>query len=241
MSRRFSRRQVRFGGPAIFTPRSIPGLVAWYRADMLVTQSGTVSAWGDSSGSGDTNRNLSQPTGANRPTYNATDAAFANQPTLQNTSGAMWLFSGTWGSTFNQPTTILCVGVMPGTGRLYDGTSVGNRQTLLSDGVNHVAYYAGTGVVATAVACTSPFVSAAVYNGASSSLYVNSSSAAAAGGNPGVNALSILGVFALADTGGAGLINDKVAEIACYSRALSQAEIAQWFRYAGARYGGAWS
>lgn len=230
------RNERRFDVSSSFTPKSLAGLIAWYRADLGVTVATGVSAWADQSGSGDANRNAIQNTAANQPTLTASDALYNNRPTINNTSGTQYLATPTWGTTYAQPTTILVCGTL--VNRLVDGSTVANRQAILAS--VGWAFYAGTATVASATALGKG-VAAGIFNGASSSLYVNSSAAAAASGNPGASALNILGILNTAD-GVSGSVGEKVAEIACYSRALSTSEISAWFRYANARYAGAgWS
>jgi hypothetical protein len=58
---------------AFWTPALLPGLFAWYRADLGVTTvSGNVSAWADQSGSGN---DLAESIVIDRPTYHASGGA----------------------------------------------------------------------------------------------------------------------------------------------------------------------
>jgi alpha-tubulin suppressor-like RCC1 family protein len=85
--------------PTIFTT----GLVAWYKADSGVTQSGgNVSAWTDQTG----NYTVTQ-TGGNQPTYVASD--LNGEPALRF-NGSQWLYNGaTMGAGANNDLTILAV------------------------------------------------------------------------------------------------------------------------------------
>ncbi len=80
--------------PAPWTPAQLPNLVAWFRSDMGITQSGgTVSAWADLSGNG---HNVSQSNSSYQPTYNTmggangqprlTWSSYSTDVLLQNTS-----------------------------------------------------------------------------------------------------------------------------------------------------------
>lgn len=216
----------------VFTPRSITGLYLWLRSDLGITLATGVSAWADQSGNGDANRNVTQATGSAQPIYTTADAAFNNQPTLRST-GTQYLASGVPSASLSQPSTIFVCGTMTG-GRLVDGsTVVVGRQTIL-DGPNW-SYYAGSSVVSSSVVDTTKCVACAVFSGASSALYLNNMTTAAANGNPGTNALARIGVLGTQD--GAGLGIAKVAEIIAYAGALTLAQRLQVANYMGQRYG----
>lgn len=226
------------GSVVSFDPASIANLVVRFRCDLGATfATGRISALADQSGLGDSNRNASQAVAGNRPIYNATDAAFNNEPTIEDDDGFRYLATGTWSSTYAQATTVIVVGTI--TNRLVDGHTAGNRQGILVQG-GHWSMYAGTSVIESAVA-VGKGIAAAIFDGASSKLYVNSSAAPAVTGNPGTHALDVMGLLNTAD-GASGSTGDKVAEILAYSRALTQPELAQIFAYANARYaGGGWA
>ncbi len=97
MSRRGSRRGSSGRGLSngrTFSPQTLGGLVAWYRADSLITQVAgpKVSAWGDLRG-GD--QDVSQGTDANRPAYTAADANFRNKPTVSQGAATLALLDNT--------------------------------------------------------------------------------------------------------------------------------------------------
>lgn len=60
-----------------FTPRDLPGLVLWNRADVAILNGSTVSQWSDLSGRG---RNWAQATAANQPGY--TLSGIGTRPSL---------------------------------------------------------------------------------------------------------------------------------------------------------------
>lgn len=72
------------GGQAVAqAPATISDLKVWFRADRGVTLNGsTVSAWADQAALGGA-QDMSQGTAAEQPTYVASDADFAGQPSLQ--------------------------------------------------------------------------------------------------------------------------------------------------------------
>lgn len=89
-----------------FTPTQLAGAVHWYRADLGITLSGSnVAQWNDQIGTA----HLLQATAANQPAYNAADAGYSGQPTVQSTAVNMFLASGAVAG-LPQPFTIWLVG-----------------------------------------------------------------------------------------------------------------------------------
>lgn len=67
---------------SIFSPKNVPGLVLWLRADLGITTDGgvptaRVTHWVDQSGNGN-----NFAAGVTGPIYNASDASFGNKPTI---------------------------------------------------------------------------------------------------------------------------------------------------------------
>lgn len=80
MSRGRSRDRSRPTQSTVWTPRALPDLAAWYRADLGVTEvSGSVSAWADQSGNG---RHVVQGVAARQPTFIASVSALGGRPAL---------------------------------------------------------------------------------------------------------------------------------------------------------------
>lgn len=78
-----------FYSPAVFNPKILSGLYAWYRSDSLILSGAsptqTVSAALDKSGNG---RDAVQATSANQPNYSASGGA-NNKPYWSNTTGGL--------------------------------------------------------------------------------------------------------------------------------------------------------
>lgn len=66
------------GSPGTFNPSATPGLLLWYRGDSVTTSGGVVDSLVDLSASAIN----ATSSGAARPTYSATDAAYNLQPSL---------------------------------------------------------------------------------------------------------------------------------------------------------------
>lgn len=98
------------GAPAAWAPPDASvGTKLWYRADMGLTEAGgLVSAWNDQSGLADAGRDQTAA-GANRPIFNATDAAYGNKPTVQF-DGSMRMLSGTFSASIAAPVCVVMIG-----------------------------------------------------------------------------------------------------------------------------------
>ena len=216
-------------------PQTINGLQLWLRADQGITLATGVSQWNDLSGNGN---NLSQSTVGLRPAYNATDAAYNNQPTLSFSAVANTVIGG--GSiTHAQPYTIIFVGdsALAGSSIIESGGTYSGLYTF-GPGAGYICFYAGTGQQSN-TGITSKSVVAAVFNGASSSIYVNNSSTPVFSANPGSGGLS--GAINIGNTGLAGPFTGNIAEVLIYNSVLSTTQLGTIFQYLGSRYSGNWS
>lgn len=213
------------------TPNQLPNLALWLRADMGITIGTGVSAWADQSGNGN---NFTQGTGSAQPTLNASDASFGGQASLSFAAANSQTLTAT-SVTISQPDTIYVIGqfTTSSNAELIDGN--GTRQALANNSGANFVFYAGTLVTGSA-ADLNPHAFAAIYNGASSSMYVDTSSAANASGNAGANNW---GGLILGGTIG-GFLQGKIAEVVTYSAAHTSAQVAQLFKYFAGRYGKAW-
>lgn len=160
----FSRR----GSPGgSFDPSKLSGIAHWYRADASdITIATGVSQWRDRIGTA----HLVQATGANQPAYNASDAAYGGQPTVQSTATNMFLsVSVALARPFaiwivGEFTTMGNVGVSfctAGSGRPYVGNTAGNAilytGTSLASGVSITSKRA---VLATSTSAPARFIGA---------------------------------------------------------------------------------
>ncbi len=162
-----------FSWNPLWTPSGLSGLGIWLRADLGVTQSGTISAWADQSGNGN---NAAQGTSGSRPTYLST--ATDNKPaaSFDGTDDQLDVTdSGTIGST-----TAFSVSCWVRTGSTFptDGTIIaqwgaterflmrvetgGNLVVSISNGT------AGTATVSAALAVNTWYLLTFTYDGAGS-------------------------------------------------------------------------
>lgn len=224
------------GGP--INPTLIQDNVWWLRSDLGIsaTDGQTVGTWVDQSGSNDTNKNAS---GIVPPTYTISDVAYGGHPSLTFVKASSnYMKTGIWASALPQPYTIMVVGNVDGTVAneyMLDGLTTDSGNLLGSWTVgNSALMYAGN-TLGGGVITASPQILIAVYNGASSRLY-QSAKTPVASGDAGTNGRT--GAYIAIAGGAAGNpMGGKLVEVAAWSRALSDAEIAIMLQADGQRYG----
>lgn len=211
---------------ATFDPSKLANVAHWYRADIGVTQSaGLVSQWNDQIGTA----HLVQTTGANQPSYNATDAAYNNQATIQASAISHWLASGAAIST--QPITVWAVGEFSTAGAVFVGLSTGTP--ILYGPASVITASAGTGL-GSGVAIGSKAAILTTYNGGSSFIGVNNWIAGGVSGVAGASNGTHIAVLAYAN--GTFSTVGKIAELiiqAGVPTAQEKTNMAAYF----ARYG----
>ena len=127
------------------TPLQIFGanLLFWVYAGAGITIATGVSGWADQSTTGDANKNLAQATAGKQPTFNASAAAYNNQPTLGLASASSQdLVSGAWATLLALPETLYVVGNADGTSanQYYsDGGAVNQRA--MSNASGHTSVF----------------------------------------------------------------------------------------------------
>lgn len=219
-------------GPGPFLPDGLANLAGWWRSDQGITIATGVSQWNDISGAGN---NLVQATGAQQPSYTASDSNYNGQPTLGFTAGSSTRMAAA-GVNIAQPATWYVVGqALTATGGFTDSTA--HAMSIFQDATaTFLGLYAGTAISASSGAQTRvPSVMCGVFNGAASFGYVNSSSSPVLSNvNPGASQCNPLTIGGTTFT---NPITGKIAEIIVYTGAHTSAQIAQVFAYLGARYG----
>ena len=229
-----------FVGSGSFNPSDISNAVAWYRADLGITLNGSnVSAWNDQSGVGDANRNLLQASAGSQPTYVASSANFGGRPTLLANSLDDFLQSGTWSASISQPYTKAVVAIANNavaSAVTTDGGSEGSAYIYEAAGGSSNTWtgFAGT-ALGSGVSSTSKSAVLVIFNGNSSSIYVNSNTPTN-GPIGAANHGTQLTVMNSRDTHSFA-VGVELAELVMYSRALTAPEIAALLNYFGTRYG----
>lgn len=201
-----------------------------------------VPQWDDESASGDINRNSSQSTPANQPTLNISDSDFGGQPSL-SFPNANWLLTGTWSvAPVSAPLTIAVIGKQTRNAAntyfvdalnpsaqvaIYADSSLQSHVISTVGGVdftNGVAVNVPSIMIGEVAASGNPYLLASNSNTGASST--------ASTGSASFNGLTI------GDYAGLGTFSGtNIAEIAVFTRALSQSEIQALAAYAAQRYG----
>ena len=184
-------------------------------ADQGITIATGVSQWNDLIGTA----HLIQSTGANQPAYNATDAGYNGQATVQSTATNMFLVSGA--AAMTQPCSVLVVGQINTIGRLIAslGTSGALAPSVFSQAGNAAAN-AGTSLI-TATTCTSKRAMLATFNGASSFIAADNWLTAGTSGAAGAVNGTVVAAFAYS-AGDFGAT--RIAEMIVQSGAPTAAE-----------------
>lgn len=227
-------------GQASFVPTNLPGCVLWLRADLGISIGTGVSAWADQSGTGDPNKNVSQATGAKQPVYISSTAGFNNRPTLQFTAAnTSTLRSGVWSVAPSQPITWIVAASQSSALAQYmvDGLSNNVMGIVWRPDLTEFELDAGAGLMTGASTYQAgPLVYGAVFNGASSAIYINNSQTAAATGSAGTGPSTGMNIGA-AGGGAANPFSGNIAEIVAYTGTLTPAQSLAVFSYMGSRYG----
>jgi hypothetical protein len=194
------------------------GATAWFDASDTesITQSGgLVSQWSDLSGNG---YDVAQATSANQPT---TGSRTLNGLNVLDFDGSSDYLQGAFGVTLTQPNTIFAVFKRDSAGTmfLYDGIDSSNRHAQYFSSGNYKAF-AGTTINGGTVD-TDPHISRAVFNGSSSSLFIDGSSVVA--GDAG--ALSLNGITLGAQYTAANVLDGAIAELIVVDGTLTADEI----------------
>jgi hypothetical protein len=211
-------------------------LAAWYRADdpTITKALGKVSVWPDKGPSGDANRNCVQATGARQPSFVEHDPDFAGQPSVDATAGGnIQLRSpGDWTIPINQPYTVFLVGkIDPGGTILFDGKNTDNN--LIYDNANGKWDVFNGATLNTGISRVPPAVCVFIVNGVTSRAYI-SRSAPVVGDAGALNVSNRITLFG--DNSGA-FSGGKLAELAIWPGAITEAEAQALLVYGSGRYG----
>jgi hypothetical protein len=192
-------------GTVLWTPALLPGLIAWYKADVGVfsdagvtaaVNSGTVQQWNDNSGLGN---HLTRSSPANKPTFltaglnskKTVSFSAASNQNLLTAASSVAMGTGGAGSAFAVLQMNSATGVSGGvvsyetaSGNDYD--TAGNARFLARDGANNnISSFrnSGTGPVSAISLATTVHVGT-IYNASANTLWVNGSSGGFGGVSP---------------------------------------------------------
>ena len=171
-----------------------------------------------------------QATGANQPTYNATDAGYGGQPTISSAGTTQWLAVASVTST--QPVTIWVVGEFSTAGAVLVGLANAAQPILYRPG-GVITAYAGVGL-SSGSSSTTKQAFLATFNGASSFVGVSNWLTGGATGNAAGS--SGTDVSVLAYRGGTAGTVGKIAELIIQAGTPTASEKTNMAAYF-ARYG----
>lgn len=209
-----------------YSPTYLSGIAHWYRADQGITIATGVSQWNDLIGTS----HLLQATGANQPAYNATDAAYNNQPTVQST--AVNMFMAAAGVVTSQPFTLWMVGQINTSGMVVLALAAGAPYIVSSSG--NAAIFGGS-VLNSLTSVTSKRAVLATFNGATSFIGVDNWLSGGTSGAAGASAGTAIGAFAQSD--GLAGATGKLAEVIIQAGTPTPDERAAMAAYFLDRYG----
>lgn len=204
---------------AALTPLGISGLAAWYDASRGITRDGSdrISQWDDQSGNA---RHLTQATGASQPLYVGPNSGTNSLPHVYF-DGSRRLTSASF-TAINQPRTHFIVfkttADPAGTMAIaVDGIGGGNRAGIGWTTTTNLRIFAGASLNGTlASTYNTTAVYSALYNGASSQIWVNGSSLIT--GDSGAHSLTGIN---LGSFGAANYLTGNICEVLIYSGSLS--------------------
>lgn len=209
----------------LISPKKFSGLVAWYDASRItgLNNNDTVSQWDDLSGNG---YHLAQNDNSKKPVYNTN---VKNGLSAVYFNGASNTMSTEFGTTFNQPNTIIAVFNYEDAEdrQIYDSNNSSNRNMLMyrTDAVGffsqYLTYFGGMQYVGTGN--VSFVISNMVSNETNSSLSINNGFPCYSPGNPGSYGIS--GITAGSRYGGtARFWKGYLCEMIVFNKDLSSFE-----------------
>jgi hypothetical protein len=219
--------------PPTGVPGTLSNLELWLTTTSgLFTNGGNVTQWVDQSGKNDPGRNAA-PTG----TPKLGDAGFGSAVFFGLSDG---LRTGTWSQPLNDPSTVFVIAGKAPSGAintyLFDSLDNSKRHAVLMRVDYQFWEYAGGFGSNVVGLVTDPMSIVAVFNGANSFLLQNTSNTDAGRNSPG--AVSSITGFTVGNYPGGDLgLNGYIAEVAVYSRVLTDQEIATLNAYASTKYG----
>lgn len=228
-----------------WNPSVLAKCVMWLRADLGVTEAaGLVTAWASQVDGGNANKTVSA-SGAQRPTQ-ATDAGYNGKQIIKTTGASQRLVPpAAWAVSSAVPNEMATVGHCPSGAAqtIVDGHDINTTRNFIRSTATGDFWGMGVTSVLNGVthASTTPTIVSALFNGASSKLYVKNSQTANATGNPGSQVQGSADIFCNGGSDGGGPNSNAasgagIAEGAWFNDVLTDPERLELFTYFGGRY-----
>jgi hypothetical protein len=219
-----------------WTPLNFTGL-QWYLTADTGYSSGT---WTDQSGSGDSNRDATQATSGFRPALNNSNSFFNNQKTLDFDGSDDRLTTGTWSTALTGSYSVF------GVARIVSVLSGANAYIFDGDSTNAALYYdeptaslkmnAGSTIGGGAVPGTTAFAFVAIFDGATSKLYVSARTPQTTG-NAGTNAPSNMTIGDYVSHNALFVFQGSVAQIGAVQGVIPHGDVVRYLDYCNNKYG----
>ena len=227
MSFRIFRRGITFAPTVI--PKFVPGLLAWYRADMGVSLNGSnVTSWADSSGYG--YPAAIQSNTSYQPTLISSDSSYNNNASINLSNGTYLQSSSNIPNTISQPFTWFIVGQ---TNNNYSGSIFVDINVAFLEVANQWQLYAGTSPLSGSVTANLPYIFCCVFNNGSSQLYVNSKNITY---TQSIGPNSMSGPIYFSSYNPPQQLGGKLTEFIAYNGILSSSNITLILNYLSSRY-----
>ena len=189
---------------------------------------------------GDSHKVVTQSTFSFMPTLNISDASYNNQPSLSfSRNNTSFMKSGTWTTSVPQPLTAIVVGNDDGTSTqslFFDNEGLPSEVAIVSATSGSAFYqlFAASFAATSVPTSSTPKVIVGVFNGASSSAFINGRTNVLGGNNPGTATKTGITLGSTYTPG--FFLNGKLVRILIYNRALLQSEINSLLQYCGVSY-----
>ena len=225
-------------GSGLWLMNREPGCLAWYQFDLgYIRLNGVgVSIAYDLGLSGDAARTATQDTQLNQGAFTAIDSDFAGHGSV-TFSGNQSLVTGAWNAARSVTTDYYVIKTPPASSTYYnlvdssDGAT--NRHSFSFGPGAAVSLYAGAQVVSSAVPINTVAIVCAIFNGANSKIYLNSTTPIATG-NCGAQAFTALRI---GNYQGSYPFTGKVSLISSFNGAEPEELVVARMRYLGRMYG----
>lgn len=216
--------------PTAFSPMSLSGMAAWFKADALtgLVDGDPVATWADQSGNA---RDLSQATSSKRPTYKT--SIIGGKPVVRGDGVDDFLQSASF-TNLGANVTIFVVGKMVALSgantNICDGRT-GGRATIVNVNGGFGVFGDGCGFFSSGKTISTTAHVLSVAFGTTTAPFMDGSAGTTASNGGGLAGVTVLG-----DNNGGTVSNFDMAEYIAYGRQLSSTERRQVEAYLGTKY-----
>lgn len=211
-------------------PLVMPGGRLWL--DAFDTPTGSTTTWVDKFGTG---HNPTQATAGFRPVNTANQQAGKNGMvfTAANTT---WLASASFTALSQPCTTYVVAKITPSTiGYFVDGITSGNRNAVFKNSTNYNLFGGSATLGTGALNNANPHIQTSIFNGATSSIYMDNASSAS--GTTGSNTITGYTIGSRWDQNAGNYVDGVIFEILIFTGAHTVAQVTYMNRYLSNKWG----